>query len=171
MIGPGTPDLTFCYGIGTKSNPMPNVTFENNMGTKCGGMVTFVNTTGTINSNYYGISCHYVGQPYNNCFAYNGTFQGTFDKWKSATGWDANSINNNTSAAFNSNGSPQSGAPVIGAGANLTNLATGNLATLASDTTLGGTRAAVARPPTGAWDIGAFAYKPASPTGVVVSVQ
>lgn len=50
-------------------------------------------------------------------------------------------------------GQPQAGSVVLSAGANLTSL---GITPLDSDTTLGNNRTAVARPSTGAWDIGAF---------------
>jgi hypothetical protein len=76
------------------------------------------------------------------------------------------------SNTLNSNGSPTSSFPGIAAGSNpgvnLTSIATGNLAALASSTTNGGQQAAVARPASGAWDVGAFVYSagggPAAPT-------
>lgn len=60
---------------------------------------------------------------------------------------------------INSDGSPASGSQLIGLGANLSALATGELAGLQNDTTLGGTRTAVARPGGAtAWDTGAFQF-------------
>jgi hypothetical protein len=74
---------------------------------------------------------------------------------------------------------PSSSSPTVGAGANLTGLASGNFATLAKDTTYGGIRSANSRPSSGAWDAGAYQFSsstssgaPAPPTNVkVLSVQ
>jgi hypothetical protein len=62
-------------------------------------------------------------------------------------------------------GVPSAGSPLIGAGANLTSLCTGNLASLCSDIN------GVARPASGAWTVGAYTSiasgsLPAPPTGV-----
>lgn len=62
-------------------------------------------------------------------------------------------------------GAPSAGSPLIGAGANLTSLCTGNLASLCSDIN------GVARPASGAWTVGAYTSVasgslPAPPTGV-----
>jgi hypothetical protein len=129
-------------------------------------MVTFNHATGAatdINYNYYGQSCNPL-QTYNNCFYLNGSFLNSFAGWQSASGWDANSVSakvvssyTSSSTLFNPDGSPQASAPVIAAGVNLSNLATGPMASLAFDTTKGGTRTATPRSATGAWDIGAYA--------------
>ncbi|HEY2645666.1 MAG TPA: hypothetical protein VGI34_01770 [Candidatus Acidoferrales bacterium] len=75
---------------------------------------------------------------------------------------------------------PSSGlVATLAGGANLMSNASGNLATLALDTTYGGTRSPNSRPASGAWDIGAYQHNssgtsgiPAPPTNVkVVSVQ
>lgn len=76
--------------------------------------------------------------------------------------------------------SPASGTSgTAGAGTNLMSLASGNSATLALDTAYGGPRTAIARPASGAWDVGAYQYSssgasgpPSPPTNVkIVSVQ
>lgn len=57
----------------------------------------------------------------------------------------------------NTDGSPKPGSQIIGLGANLSALATGELAGLQNDTTKGGTRVAVPRPGGAiAWDAGAY---------------
>ena len=74
-----------------------------------------------------------------------------FATWKSECACDSHSIFA-TKAVINvdSGGHPQPGSPAIGAGANLTSLATGALAPLAFD------KNGVPRPSSGNWDIGAF---------------
>ncbi len=66
----------------------------------------------------------------------------------------------------------------IGAGANLTSSCSGTPGSaLCSDTTLGGTRTAIKRPSSGAWDVGAYEFsgttatKPAPPSGLTVTVH
>jgi len=55
--------------------------------------------------------------------------------------------------------SPASAAsPTVGQGVNLSSLAIGAMASLANDATYGGFRGALARPVTGAWDIGAYQW-------------
>lgn len=54
--------------------------------------------------------------------------------------------------------SPTAGGATIGAGANLESLATGALASLAQDTGYAGERTTVARPTSGAWDVGAYQF-------------
>ena len=65
----------------------------------------------------------------------------------------------------------------VGAGANLTSLASANTATLAKDTTYSGARSTNSRPSSGAWDAGAYQFSssgssgaPAPPTNVKVVV-
>jgi hypothetical protein len=62
------------------------------------------------------------------------------------------------SAGIDASGVPQSGSAAIGKATNLSSLCTGNLVALCSDTSAGNTRTPVARPTTGAWDIGAFQF-------------
>ena len=71
--------------------------------------------------------------------------------------------------------SPTSGTRgTVGAGTNLTRLASGNLATLAKDTSYGGMRLTTSRPSSGSWDIGAYEYgsspsmvPPTHPTAII----
>jgi hypothetical protein len=137
------------------------LTFENNVENKC-PQGNNINLTGgstmTADYNAYGNPCVGVG---NNCFAWAGSFASpaTFTKWKTNCSCDSHSQATSTDTALllNSNGSPQTGSPLIGAGTNLSTTATGNLATLQNDTTLGNTRTSAPRP-TGAtaWAEGAF---------------
>jgi len=148
MVGPDATDNTNCMVFQNLSG----LTFENNTVTNCGDPVYVTSSTLTsVDYNFYGPSC----QNGNNCFVWNGSFTGSFSSWKSACACDSHSYQNNTTG-FASNGVPAAGSPVIGAGINLISIATGSLATLSSDTSLGNSRVPIARPSTGAWDIGAY---------------
>jgi len=94
------------------------------------------------------------------------------------------SVSAATGQGYTSSGSyaysPQSSSSgSVGGGANLMSLASGNLATLALDSTYGGMRTASSRPASGAWDVGAYQFSssgtsgvPSPPTNVkVVAVQ
>jgi len=108
----------------------------------------------TANNNAYGsaATCANGG----NCFVWNGSFTGSFANWKSACSCDAAGIQQ-TNLLLNSDGSPQTGSPVIGLGLNLSAQATGQLSALQNDTSLGNTRMPVARPGgSTAWDGGGF---------------
>jgi len=76
--------------------------------------------------------------------------------------------------------SPQSAtSATLGGGANLLSLSSGNIATLALDSSYGGMRTPNSRPTSGAWDVGAYQFSssgtsgvPSPPTNVkVVAVQ
>jgi Glycosyl hydrolases family 18 len=90
----------------------------------------------------------------------SGTYS-TLAAFRSACGCDSHSANF-TANTLNANGSPTSSFPGIAAGSNpgvnLTSIATGNLAALASGATNGGQQSAIARPSGGSWDVGAFVY-------------
>jgi hypothetical protein len=70
----------------------------------------------------------------------------------------------NSSPLLNADGSPQANSPVLAHGLNFMNIASGNLAALASDTSKGSLRTPSARPTSGAWDIGAYSSGSASTT-------
>jgi hypothetical protein len=96
------------------------------------------------------------------CWAVGSSFYSTLASWKAATSQDANAKHTSGSAGLDSKYRPQVGSIAIGAGANLTSL---SIAALSSD------KARVARPATGAWDIGAYVFnggRPAPPTGLRV---
>jgi hypothetical protein len=133
-----------------------NAEFENNAVQGCGNLMA--NTKA---------STYATGQPDHNQYAHGGanafvcaisffTFS-SFANWQSCSrsslggGSGAEtSSSTHTSLALNADGSPRGGSPVIGAGANLTRLCTGNLRPLCTE--INGT----ARPATGAWDAGAY---------------
>lgn len=88
------------------------------------------------------------------------TYYSSLASWVTGTGHDAASITSNPN--LNSSYVPQSGSPVISAGTNLTSLCSGQpnpgLGALCYDSN------GIARPTTGAWDIGAYQYSsPAIP--------
>jgi Chitobiase/beta-hexosaminidase C-terminal domain len=130
---------TQCMQVGPQYNPLSGVTFDYN---------DWYTTVGQAFC--YGLS----SEP---CYS-------SFAAYQSASSQDAHSLG--TQALLNSNGSEQSGSATIGAGTNLTSLCT-TLSGLdsavgtacLSDTSLGNTRVPVARPSSGAWDIGAYQYQ------------
>lgn len=172
-------DLTSCYSVGGKSggNVVNNLTFENNVINGCNVAMSVPQTgalsgTTVIDYNLYGDGCFYS----NNCFVWDGAFTGSFSSWKSACSCDSHSVVSTYSGALlNSDGSPKAGSPVIGAGTDLTSIATGYVASLQDDTTKGNTRTSSARPQTGPWDIGAYLYgsanPPNPPTGLTAIVN
>jgi hypothetical protein len=158
ILGPNNSDNTLCLGLENLSG----VTYEDNTISNCGDPVNISSSTITVaDDNFYGTSC---GNG-NNCFIWNGSFTGSFPAWKAACKCDSHAIQS-SNPMLNSDGSPQSGSPVIQQGLNLTNIAEGDLASLADDTSMGDTRTIIQRPtgtcatpgtPT-CWDIGAFQY-------------
>ena len=168
----GSADNTLCFGVQNLSGPV----FKNNVALQCGDPISIQGTTPsamTSDYNYYG---RYTCQNGNNCFVNSGgTFESSFASWQSYCSCDSHSILNTSSTLFNADGSPQAGSPVIGKGSNLSSVASGNVATLQSDTTEGGTRTPIGRPSSGAWDIGAFEYAissaPNPPSGLSAVVQ
>ncbi|HUC01487.1 MAG TPA: putative Ig domain-containing protein [Candidatus Paceibacterota bacterium] len=134
--------------VGTSNSP--NITFINNLVSGCqlglmylgGGSVA----SGQIHNNIYTGGPGNCSQGGDDCFDYGSSgWYGSFSTWESQTG-ETNSTYVST-ANISSLGVPQSGSPAIGAGANLTSLGIG---TLDSDI------AGVARPSSGAWDVGAY---------------
>jgi hypothetical protein len=182
MLYKNVSDGTNCYNIGS----VTNLTFQDNVINGCNTAVNIGTLSGTssVDYNFYGGAC----STDNNCFIYNGSFEGSFANWKSASGFDSHSQTSTYAGALlNSDGTPQSGSPVIMHGANLGGLTTGALATLAKDTTKGGSRTTNARPTAAVcstmgnlpcWDMGAYNYSSASssnpvvpPSGLVATVQ
>jgi hypothetical protein len=175
-------DLTSTWSVGGASggNVVNNLTFENNVVNGSNVAMTVPQTgalsgTTTINYNFYGDACGHS----NNCFNWLDSFTGSFSAWKTHCSCDGTNSTTATysGALLNLDGSPQTGSPVIGIGVNLTSIATGNLATLASDTTKGGTRTPTGRAPAGAWTIGAYTAAdvtvgaPNAPTSLTASVN
>lgn len=83
------------------------------------------------------------------------TFSCTFATWKSFIGSDANSIFNNSTSYVTSAGNfkPQAGSPLIGAGVNV---CVDNPSFCTSYPAIKSDLAGVIRPPSAAWDIGAY---------------
>lgn len=150
FIGANNTDNTLCLNLAI----LAGVTAQNNTISNCGDPIQINSSTVvSVNNNFYGTSCGNGG----NCFIWNGSFTGSFAAWKTACSCDGAS-HQNSSPLLNSDGSPKASSPVIQAGTDLTSTATGALASLSSDTTLGGARVAVARPSGTAWDDGAYQY-------------
>jgi len=140
--------------MGTSSSP--NITFINNVVTGCvdglgqgvAGLMYMAGgsaLSGGLHNNIYGPGAG--SQIFN--YASSSWF-GPFSTWQSDTGQDASPSAYVTSANLTTAGVPNSGSPVIGVGANLTSLCTGNLTLLCDDIT------GAARPTTGAWTVGAY---------------
>lgn len=138
FVGDNATDNTLCMQM----QGLNSLTYEDNVVSNCGDPIEISSSTLTaVDYNSYGPSCSNGG----NCFIHNGSFAGSFSAWKTACACDSHGQQNNT-MLLNANGSPQTSSPVIEFGKNLGSLATGSLATFANDTTLGNTRAALARP-------------------------
>lgn len=143
--------------------------FKNNAEQGCGYFMMWnsygVNTLATdVDHNAYA-----NGQGYN---AFNYTDKGidtsSFATWQSQCGCDSHAVYNGSSLNLNaSTYVPNSGSPVIGVGANLTSMCTGDLAPLCTD------KAGVARPASGVWDAGAYQFNnaPQAPTGLTATVN
>ena len=139
--------------VGTSSSP--NVTYINNVASGCTQGLMYLNggsvISGGLHNNIYAAGPGNCASGGDDCWRYGGNnWQGTFSTWQSQTGQDASPSAYVTSANLTSSGVPNSGSPVLGVGANLTSLCTGNLAPLCLD--INGN----ARPSSGAWDIGAY---------------
>ncbi|MEP6715445.1 MAG: hypothetical protein ABJC09_07705 [Terriglobia bacterium] len=153
-----------------------NVTVENNAIAGCNQLLANGGPPPTsfalIDYNIYGGTVR-GGNPVFNFASHNSS---TFAGWQSACGCDSHSAASlGTTFATTIEGVPQSGFVGTGAGVNLSASATGNVASLLSDTSAGGTRKAIARPPNGPWDVGAYrnynGAPPNPPTLLTTTVQ
>ena len=151
-----------------------NVTVENNAISGCNQLLANGNPQPTsfalIDYNAYGGNIT-GGNPHFNFAAFNAN---TFSAWRTVCGCDAHSVASlGTAFSMTSEGAPQAVFMGLRAGADLSSLATGPLASLSSDTSAGGTHTPVVRPSSGAWDMGAYAYSSAvnPPTGLTVVVH
>jgi hypothetical protein len=126
-----------CYA---SNSDISAVDFRNNAVTGCNQLVA-ITTPFTPNYNTY-------GNGGSNAFVCNSNYYNAsqFASWQSCVAGDANS-SYNASLSLNTDGSPQSGSPVINAGTNLTSL---GITPLNSD--INGN----ARPSSGAWTTGAI---------------
>jgi hypothetical protein len=150
-------------GIGT-------ATMQNNAIGNCFIVVSYTPgswVSGSSNNNIYGYTSGNTGSD----FYCNG--QTSFSGWKSCIGGagDASSSAQSSINVSTTTGMPNSGSPVIGAGTNLHSLCSGQpnpgLGALCLDA------AGVARPSSGAWDVGAYVFNngDATPTGLVATVH
>jgi hypothetical protein len=145
----------------------PQGKFENNVVAQCNQLVYMASNTGgaglTVDYNAYGTA--------SNAFVCGGVFysDSQFSSWKTCVQGDSHSFVS-SSLLLNSDGSPQVSSPVIKWGINLGSVSTGNVASLANDTTKGSTRTTLARPAAGScstqgvlpcWDIGAYQFSAA----------
>jgi hypothetical protein len=123
--------------------------FENNVLTSADELVNAV--AGSFASTSPDYNVYADGSTAGNTWNCSASWIGVLSTWQSCIGraGDAHSIYA-ASAALNSDGSPQSGSPVLNAGANLTSLCNGDLAPLCSD--IGGS----SRPTSGSWTAGAI---------------
>jgi hypothetical protein len=140
--------------------------FKNNAITNCDQLIAISNSIS------FAPDYNTYGNGGSNSFVCNGNYYNTsqFSSWQACIGGDSHS-SYNTTLALNSSGVPQTGSPVLEAGSDLTSI---GITQLDSDTSDGDTKAPVARPGSGAWDVGAFELSgvpPASPTGLVATVQ
>jgi hypothetical protein len=158
-----------CMGVSGATN----VTFVNNVVSGCGTLIWSEGgsfSSGALHNNIYA-NCSG-----SNCFAYNGNYSGELSAWQSATGQDASPSAYVASADLSAAGVPQSGSPVIGAGANLTSIVASLLSTLGSGiSALDSDIAGTARPATGSWTVGAYSTStsstgPQPPTGLTGTV-
>ncbi len=143
--------------------------FQNNAEQGCGYFMMWNSFGVTTLATDVDHNAYANGQGYN---AYNYTDKGidtsSFTTWQSQCGCDSHAVYNASSLNLNaSTYAPNSGSPVIGAGVNLTNLCSGNLAPLCSD------KAGTARPASGNWDDGAYQFgtPPPAPTGLAAIVN
>ena len=121
---------------------------ENNVMKTCGNMV-YDYSSSSFNTIDYNIYSDASSNAWVYGHNYDNYTSGGFASWKSSVGGDSHA-SMQTNVALNSDGTPQSGSPVIGAGTNLTSLCTGHLAPLCTE--FNGTP----RPTTGTWDAGAY---------------
>jgi hypothetical protein len=128
-----------------------NAAVENNIMSNCG--VTMWFTPGTTFSKLdYNI---YQDPNLAGTWRIGNNFYDTISGWRTASGGDANAQATTGSLNLDPSFKPQSGSMAVNAGANLTSL---GIAALNSD------KAGITRPPTGAWDIGAYQYTAVTPS-------
>ena len=154
-----------------------NITFENNTVENYGQFIVVDGgTTFTVFDYDIWGPDNYDG---NDPWAYGPTGAGSFPAWQSACSCDSHG-GQIASLGVNSSGIPQSGSALIGKGAQLTSIVgqlTGIVGMIALDsgTSAGDTNTPVARPASGAWDVGAFQYSASTivnpPTSIIAAAQ
>jgi hypothetical protein len=173
LIGPNAGN----NGIALQLIHTQNVTIENNVIEGFTQLIGSPNgaSYATIDYNTYGWSSG--GNP---SFQYGSKEATNLASWQSICGCDAHStasLGGLLTGLSATTGVPSIGFPGISAGTNLTSLATGALASLASDTGAGDQHTPVQRPSSGPWDIGAYdpggvsASAPNPPTGLIATVN
>ena len=144
-----TPSNTNAIVIGATST---NITLENNV-IQGYGQYLYVQPGANFvvfDYNSYGPA----GMSGVNKWEYETAGSDTFSGWQAVCSCDAHG-QYNSNLVLSSLGTPQSGSPLIGAGANLTFL---GISPLDSGTTAGGSRLPNTRPASGAWDAGAYQF-------------
>ena len=160
------------------ANGMSSFASKNNVLEGCQGIFglsssSTVSGDGMDNNIYENV---FADQGDTNGNSFDGTYAQTLSVWQSilpsGSGQDLNSkFATLAQINLNSNGQPQSGSSVIGAGANLTTLCTGNLAPLCSDAS------GSPRPTSGPWTAGAYNWggtsgvQPTPPTNLSAAVK
>jgi hypothetical protein len=129
-----------------------NITFENNAVEGYGQYIVVDSGTTFIafDHNQWG----QIGKSGNAPWQYGAAGSNSFSALKTSCSCDAHG-GNPAHLRVNARGVPQPRSALIGAGANLTRL---GITPLDSDTSAGGTRTPLARPGSGAWDVGAYSY-------------
>lgn len=148
-----TPGNTYAIGLWATTG----VKFENNA-VEGYGQYIYVqagSAFATFDYNQWGA----IGLSGNSPWQWMSTGANTFAQWQTACSCDSHG-GHPAHLGVNSYGVPQAGSALIGAGVNLTSQ---GITALDSDTSDGDTRTPVARPASGAWDVGAYAY--ANPPG------
>jgi len=161
LIGNGQNDVT----VGWRLNAgCANLSFNNNTSIGIGTPISTQSGFTTPVSLDYNV---YSAGGGGNGFSWHDGSTGSFSNWKTACSCDSHSVGTSTLSQYSSAGAPLSGAPTIQWGINLGSIATGLLSPLQNDTTLGGTRATLARPSAGTcvtqggspcWDVGAYQF-------------
>lgn len=175
QCGGGTSAGTQAIRTGAASSSM---NIENNVFYSCNQFLTYNSTavTGTVDYNVYMVQ----GSGGNSAWGLSGGGHNPpISGWQSACSCDSHS-NYFSSDTLNPDGTPTSSFPGLSTGSNpgtnLTSIATGNLAALASDTSAGDTHTPSPRPGSGNWSVGAFESdssggQPSPPTGLSAIVN
>jgi hypothetical protein len=148
ILGSGVNVIGIFLGIGNGAN----VTIENNLISTASQFIAAISPIRQIDYNSY------MATVTSGCasFLYGGgpcSGQANFAAWKAACSCDAHGAYN-ASNSVNSDGTLQANSPARGAGVNLTSLGIAGLNIGANG---------VARPATGAWDVGAYQTSPPPP--------
>ena len=156
-----------------------HITFINNAVTGCSPLVLIQDGTyGTGSPTIISINYNTYGQSGSTPWVGTSGGESSLAGWRSYTGGETNSTLNTGGLNLASNGSPNSGSPVLGAGTNRTSSCSATMEPLCSSTSDGDLLTVNARPPTPTpWDTGAYwqggdtATQPEPPTGLVASVN